>query len=105
MGGKYGDSVPGRPGAAIMPETRYAKSDGASITCQVVRSGPLDLLVVPGWVSDVDGAGGHFGMTRQISPSSLAVYKLPSEPCTSVRVRVDGNSRVASFVAIPAESS
>src|SRR5688572_13311495 len=36
------------------PETRYAKSAGGSIAYQVVGDGPLDLVVVPGWISNVD---------------------------------------------------
>ena len=35
-------------------ETRYAKSDGASIAYQVVGEGPLDLVIVPGWLSHVE---------------------------------------------------
>ena len=37
-----------------MPETRYAKSGDLSIAYQVVGSGPLDLVYVPGWVSHVE---------------------------------------------------
>ncbi len=36
------------------PETRYADSDGVSIAYQVVGDGPLDLVYVPGWVSNVE---------------------------------------------------
>jgi pimeloyl-ACP methyl ester carboxylesterase len=37
------------------PETRYAKTaDGVHIAYQVVGSGPLDLVYVPGWVSNID---------------------------------------------------
>ena len=39
------------------PETRYAKSGDVSIAYQVVGDGPLDLVVVPGWISNVDFAG------------------------------------------------
>ena len=38
------------------PETRYAKSCDVSIAYQVVGDGPLDLVVVPGWISNVDFA-------------------------------------------------
>lgn len=37
-------------------ETRYAKSGDISIAYQVVGDGPLDLVVVPGWVSHVEFA-------------------------------------------------
>jgi pimeloyl-ACP methyl ester carboxylesterase len=36
------------------PETRYARSGHAHIAYQVVGTGPLDLVYVPGWVSNVE---------------------------------------------------
>src|SRR5260370_37909103 len=36
------------------PETRYAASPDGHIAYQVVGDGPMDLVVVPGWVSHVD---------------------------------------------------
>lgn len=36
------------------PETRYAKSGDVNIAYQVVGKGPLDLVLVPGWVSNID---------------------------------------------------
>ena len=38
----------------MTPETRYASSDGVSIAYQVLGEGPVDLVVVPGWVSNLD---------------------------------------------------
>jgi pimeloyl-ACP methyl ester carboxylesterase/class 3 adenylate cyclase len=38
----------------VVPETRYAHSAGVSIAYQVFGSGPFDLVVVPGWVSNVE---------------------------------------------------
>src|SRR5262245_66138515 len=40
----------------MRPATRYAKSGDVSIAYQVVGDGPLDLVVVPGWISNVDFA-------------------------------------------------
>jgi hypothetical protein len=38
-----------------MPETRYAKTaDGVHIAYQVVGQGPVDLVFVSGWISNVD---------------------------------------------------
>jgi pimeloyl-ACP methyl ester carboxylesterase len=37
-----------------MPETRYAKSGGVNVAYQVVGAGPIDLMYVPGWVSNVE---------------------------------------------------
>ena len=36
------------------PETRYAKSGDVSIAYQVVGDGPIDLVLVPGFVSHLD---------------------------------------------------
>src|SRR5436305_221514 len=36
------------------PETRYAKSGDVSIAYQVVGEGPIDLVLVPGFVSHLD---------------------------------------------------
>jgi pimeloyl-ACP methyl ester carboxylesterase len=36
------------------PETRYAKSGDLNIAYQVVGKGPLDLIYVPGWISNVE---------------------------------------------------
>ena len=37
-----------------VPETRYAKSGGVSIAYQVVGDGPIDLVFIPGFVSNVE---------------------------------------------------
>jgi class 3 adenylate cyclase len=42
--------------AAVHPETKYAQSGQTSIAYQVLGSGPLDLLVVPGFVSHLEQA-------------------------------------------------
>jgi class 3 adenylate cyclase/pimeloyl-ACP methyl ester carboxylesterase len=36
------------------PETRYARSGDASIAYQVIGEGPMDLLFLPGWISQVE---------------------------------------------------
>ena len=36
------------------PETRYAKSGDVNIAFQVVGDGPVDLVYVPGWISNVE---------------------------------------------------
>ncbi|QRM56058.1 adenylate/guanylate cyclase domain-containing protein [Sinorhizobium sp. BG8] len=40
----------------MRPSTRYAQSGDLSIAYQVVGDGPLDLVYVPGWVSNLDHA-------------------------------------------------
>ena len=37
-----------------MPETRFARADGADIAYQVFGDGPVDLLWVPGWISHLE---------------------------------------------------
>jgi pimeloyl-ACP methyl ester carboxylesterase len=38
----------------MQPQTRYAKSGDVHIAYQVVSDGPIDLIMVPGWVSNVE---------------------------------------------------
>jgi pimeloyl-ACP methyl ester carboxylesterase len=38
-----------------LPETQYTKAGGFNIAYQVFGEGPLDLVCVPGWVSNVEG--------------------------------------------------
>jgi len=39
---------------ATVPATRYVKSDDVHIAYQVIGDGPLDLLLVPGFVSHIE---------------------------------------------------
>ncbi len=43
---------PSTPGA--LPETRYARSGDISIAFQIVSDGPIDLVLVPGYISHID---------------------------------------------------
>src|SRR5262245_7539648 len=40
----------------MRPGTHYARSGDVSIAYQVIGDGPFDLVVVPGWISNVDFA-------------------------------------------------
>ncbi len=40
----------------MLPETKFAQSGDISIAYQVVGSGPLDLLIVPGFISHLEQA-------------------------------------------------
>jgi len=40
----------------MLPETKYAKSDDINIAYQVIGDGPIDLVYVPGWVSNIEYA-------------------------------------------------
>jgi pimeloyl-ACP methyl ester carboxylesterase len=38
----------------VLPETKYAKSGDIHIAYQVVGSGPVDLVFIPGWLTHVE---------------------------------------------------
>ena len=38
----------------MMPETRYAHSGDVNIAYQTIGHGPIDLVVVPGWISNIE---------------------------------------------------
>jgi hypothetical protein len=46
------------------PETRYAWSGETSIAYQVFGDGPIDIVLVPGWVSHLELAWEHAGYRR-----------------------------------------
>src|ERR1700742_582267 len=46
-----------------LPETRYAQSEEISIAYQVMGEGPIDLLIVPGYVSHIEFGHELPGMT------------------------------------------
>lgn len=48
----------------MIPETRYAKSGDVNIAYQVVGEGPRDLVLVPGWVSNIEVFWEEPGLSR-----------------------------------------
>ena len=48
----------------MTPETHYTLSDGVNIAYQVVGDGPIDLVLVPGWVSNIEIFWEEPGMNR-----------------------------------------
>jgi pimeloyl-ACP methyl ester carboxylesterase len=38
----------------LQPDTRYAQSGGVNIAYQLLGDGPRDLVLVPGWVSNIE---------------------------------------------------
>ncbi len=38
----------------MKPTTKYTKSKNINIAYQVIGEGPVDLIYVPGWVSNID---------------------------------------------------
>jgi class 3 adenylate cyclase len=55
-----------------MPTTRYARSGDANIAYQVAGEGALDLLFLPGWISQVEQLWEAFAMRRFLE--RLAVF-------------------------------
>ena len=55
-----------RQGSALrhVPDVRYAKSGDLRIAYQVVGDGPIDLVYVPGWVSNIEVSWEHPGLAR-----------------------------------------
>jgi class 3 adenylate cyclase len=56
----------------MVPTTRYARSDGASIAYQVAGEGGLDLLFLPGWISQIEHLWEASAMRRFLE--RLAVF-------------------------------
>ncbi len=48
----------------MLPETKYAQSGDVSIAYQVIGDGPLDLLIVPGFISHLEQAWDDPSYTR-----------------------------------------
>jgi pimeloyl-ACP methyl ester carboxylesterase len=47
-----------------MPETKYARSGNINIAYQVIGNGPLDLVVVMGWVSNLEYNWEELGLSK-----------------------------------------
>jgi class 3 adenylate cyclase len=55
---------PSRVPPHSIPETRYARSGDVNIAYQVVGDGPIDLVYVPGWVSNLEVGWENPGLAR-----------------------------------------
>ena len=62
----------------MLPRTRYAKSGAINVAYQVIGTGPPDLVLVPGWVSNIDCFWDETGfarfLTRLASFSRLILF-------------------------------
>ena len=38
----------------MVPEIHYARSGDVNVAYQVFGQGPLDLVIIPGWVSNIE---------------------------------------------------
>src|SRR5688500_12906163 len=79
----------------MVPATRYAQSDGVSIAYETPGHRPNDLVLVPGWVSNLDNhweqpAVGNF-YRRLASLSRLILFDKPYLDAgeTAVRTRIN----------------
>jgi pimeloyl-ACP methyl ester carboxylesterase len=83
-------------------ETRYARSDDVNIAYQVVGDGPLDLVYVPGWVSNIEAMWEEPAMatflSRLASFSRLILFdkrgtglsdRVPNDQLPSLEQRMD----------------
>jgi pimeloyl-ACP methyl ester carboxylesterase len=87
----------------MRPETRYAKtSDGVHIAYHVVGDGPVDLVVVMGWTSNIEAMWEEPSMARSLarlaSFSRLIIFdkrgtglsdRVPDDRLPSLEVRMD----------------
>jgi pimeloyl-ACP methyl ester carboxylesterase/class 3 adenylate cyclase len=51
----------------MLPTTHYAKSAGVNIAYQTIGDGPRDLVLVPGWVSNLDVFWEEPGLARMLT--------------------------------------
>jgi pimeloyl-ACP methyl ester carboxylesterase len=76
---------------ARLPETRYAKGPGGNVAYQVVGDGPVDLVIVPGWLSHVDLMWGDPGWAKFVGElASFARVVLYDKRGTGLSDPVDG---------------
>lgn len=59
------------------PETRYAKGDGVHVAHQRFGKGPVKVVFVPGFVSDIDHDWVHPTMAA-LSSEQLIISESPS---------------------------
>jgi len=76
----------------VSPTTRYARSADVNIAYQVVGDGPLDLVLVPGWVSQVEAMWDeptHEAFLRRLASFSRLIVFDKRGTGLSDRVSVD----------------
>jgi class 3 adenylate cyclase len=73
------------------PQIAYAKSRGLNVAYSVAGEGPLDLVMVPGFVSHLEGALGQPGIARQVGRlGSFARVIVFDKPGTGLSDPADG---------------
>ena len=79
------------------PRTRYAKGPEGNIAFQVVGDGPMDLVIVPGWLSHVDMLWNDPGWVTFVGElASVARVILYDKRGTGLSDPVDGVPTLAS---------
>lgn len=64
----------------MLPETRFTQSGEISIAYQVMDDGPLDLLIVPGFISHLEQAWEDPAYSRFLQ--HLASFSWSINPCS-----------------------
>lgn len=80
-------------GEPLRPSTHYVKSSGVSIAYQVTGDGPIDLIYVPGWVSNLDLAWA--------SPRLSHVFQRLGSFCRLIRMDKHGTGLSDRNVGLP----
>ncbi|MER9144253.1 alpha/beta fold hydrolase [Mesorhizobium sp. M0871] len=84
---------PDLSGQLMRPSTHYVKSAGINIAYQVTGEGPIDLMYVPGWVSNVDLAWS--------SPRLAHVFQRLGSFCRLIRMDKRGTGLSDRNVGLP----
>mgnify|MGYP003451826222 CR=1 FL=1 len=63
-------------GKAARPQTHYVKSAGCNIAYQVTGDGPIDMIYVPGWVSNLDY---HWASPRVTHVFDVGIVRIGGE--------------------------
>ena len=61
----------------VVPKTKYARSGDVNIAYQIAGEGPIDLVYVPGWVSNIET---RLGRPTRLSLSRAPGLVLPPDP-------------------------
>ena len=84
------------------PKTHYAKSGDINIAYQVIGNGPIDLIVVPGWISNLDlhwEMQGFEGWVQRLS--SFCRVILFDKRGSGLSDRDVGDSTIATSIFVP----
>jgi hypothetical protein len=114
--GKLSQARPPAAGAgeeeAMPPATRYARSGSVHIAYQMIGQGPMDLALVPGWLSHLESVWEEPGLARLLERlatfSRLILFDKrgdsTSSPSTSPAATLDLSPSVHHFSSAPSSA-